>query len=227
MKSKLIVISVGGSLIVPDRIDTEFLKNFRKIILKQVAAGNKFILICGGGRTSRNYIEAAKTIDKVKSDDLDWLGIHSTKLNAHLLRTIFRRAAHPKIIYDPTEKIACRESILVAAGWKPGWSTDYDAVMLAKTYGAEKILNLSNIDYVFDRDPKKYKNAKRIEETDWRNFRKLLPDKWSPGLNSPFDPVASANAQKFKLEVAIVNGRNYRSIENYLSGGKFIGTRIK
>lgn len=226
MKKEVFVISLGGSLIVPGEIDVKFLKNLRKLILDRIKKGEKFILICGGGKTCRKYQAAARKVVALRPVDIDWLGIHATKLNAHLLRTIFFREAHQKIIYNPHEKINFKEKILIAAGWKPGCSTDYDAVVLAKTYGAKKILNLSNIDYVFDRDPSRFKNAKPLKEISWEKFKKLLPKKWSPGLNSPFDPVASRFAQKSGLEVAIVNGKNIRSIGNYLGGKKFTGTKI-
>lgn len=224
-KKEIIVISLGGSLIVPDEIDSRFLKNFRRLISDQARTGRRFILICGGGKTARNYQAAAKKIGRLSDNDIDWLGIHATRINAHLLRSIFVGLAH-KTIIKPMDKIDFKESVLIAAGWKPGNSTDYCAVLLAKKYHAKKILNLSNIDYVFDRDPRKDKNAKPLEKTSWQNFRRLIPKKWSPGLNSPFDPVASRAAQNSGLEVAIINGRDFKSISNYLDNKKFKGTII-
>jgi len=222
---EIIVISLGGSLIVPDEIDFRFLKNFRRLILTQSRRGKRFVLICGGGRTARNYQQAAKKIGRLTDNDLDWLGIHATRINAHLLRSIFVKVAHKKIV-KPTDIINFKKSVLIAAGWKPGNSTDYCAVLLAKKYQAKKILNLSNIDYVFDRDPRTDKNAKPLEKMSWQDFRRLIPKKWSPGLNSPFDPVASRAAQNLGLEVAIINGRDFKSIGSYLAGKKFKGTMI-
>jgi uridylate kinase len=225
-KKELIVISLGGSLIVPDAIDVNFLKKFRRLIVSQIRNGKSFIIICGGGRTCRNYQAAAKKIVSLTEQDVDWLGIHSTKLNAHLLRTIFFKEANAKIIYDPTEKIKLSKNILIAAGWKPGWSTDYDAVMLAKTYGAKKIINLSNIDYVYDRDPRKYPDARPIKKISWTRFIAMLPSKWSPGLNSPFDPVASRLARKCGFEVIIMNGKKIKNLKKCLDGRSYIGTNI-
>jgi len=210
---------------VPDEIDFRFLKNFRRLILTQSRRGKRFVLICGGGRTARNYQQAAKKIGRLTDNDLDWLGIHATRINAHLLRSIFVEVAHKKIV-KPTDIINFKKSVLIAAGWKPGNSTDYCAVLLAKKYQAKKILNLSNIDYVFDRDPRTDKNAKPLEKMSWQDFRRLIPKKWSPGLNSPFDPVASRAAQNLGLEVAIINGRDFKSIGSYLAGKKFKGTMI-
>lgn len=224
----IIIISVGGSLIVPDEIDVEFLKRLRNLILSYVNEGFKFVVICGGGRTARRYQEAAENIVDLTRDDLDWLGIHGTRINAHLLRTIFRDEAHPKIITNPKKDIDFDgNGILIGAGWKPGFSTDYDAVLLAEKCGADKLINLTDIDYVYDEDPDKNKNARRIEKASWQEFRNIIPDEWHPGLSSPFDPIASKKAEEMGLEVAIINGSSLDRLDNYLSGDKFKGTLIK
>jgi len=227
MKKEIIVISLGGSLIVPEEIDSSWIKDFKEMIEKYVVAGYRFILISGGGKTARKYQNAAKAIAGLTGDDLDWLGIHATRINAHLIRTIFRGLAHAQIIKNPNEKVDFKEKILVAAGWKPGFSTDYDAVLLAKQFNVKKIINLSNIDYVYDKDPGKFKDARKIENISWKDFRKIVGDKWDPGLNAPFDPVASKESEKLGLEVAIMNGKNLKNIENYLNARKFIGTVIQ
>lgn len=226
MKNKeTIIISVGGSLIVPDDIDIKFLRDLKKLILSHIK-NKKFILITGGGKTARNYQKAAKELQILNDEDADWLGIHSTRLNAHLLRTIFKKYAHPKIIFDPTKKIKLKNLVCVAAGWKPGFSTDYDAVLLAKNIGAKTIINLSNIDYVYDKDPKKYADAKKIKNISWKDFCKIVGDKWSPGLNAPFDPVASKEAKKMGLKVAILNGNNIKNVDDFINKKNFKGSLI-
>lgn len=227
MTQDITVLSLGGSLIVPDQIDTAFLKGFKKLIDGLTAKNQRFVIICGGGRTARTYQGAARDVIKLTDEDIDWLGIHATRINAHLLRTIFHRTAHPKIITHPLEKIRFGEKVLIAAGWRPGCSTDYDAVLIARQLKAKKLVNLSNIEYVYDRDPRRFKDAKKIERIDWKSFLKLLPDKWSPGLNSPFDPVASKLAQKLGLEVDILDGKNLTNLKRCLSGKTFTGTVIK
>lgn len=222
----LIIVSLGGSLIVPEEIDTVFLKKFRALILEHIKQGKKFILITGGGKICREYQKAAAEIRHLTEDDLDWLGIHSTRLNAHLIRTIFRDVAYPKVIKNPTKKEKFKEPVLVASGWKPGCSTDYDAVLLAKTYNAKKIINLTNIEYVYDKDPRKFKDAKPIEKISWKDFRKLVGDKWDPGLNLPFDPIASKEAEKLSLEVVVMKGSDLENFKSYISGNSFKGTII-
>lgn len=207
-------------------IDTKFLSGFKKIIENAVGRGERFLLITGGGKTSRKYSEAAKKLRCLNPTDLDWLGIHSTRLNGHLLRTVFRKHAHPRIITNPKQNEPAIEPIIVAAGYRPGWSTDYVAVLLAKKYGVRTILNLSNIDFVYDQDPRKHKNVKPIKNIAWKDFRKIVGDNWDPGSNLPFDPVASKLAEKLRLRVVILNGKKLGNLKNILYGKKFNGTVI-
>lgn len=224
-----IVLSVGGSLLVPNGgIDAKFLKNLNIFIRKHVKKGRRFFIVVGGGTTCRHYIEAGKTVIKeIAEEDLDWIGVHTTRLNAHLVRTVFQDIAHPRIIENYDRKLYnAQEQVIVAAGWKPGWSTDYCAVLLARDYGASAIINLSNIDYVYDKDPNKYKDAKAIKKTTWHYFETLVPGEWKPGINAPFDPVASRLAKQLGTTVIVANGKNFSNLANILNGESFRGTVI-
>lgn len=226
-KREYVVVSVGGSLIVPDTIDTVFLRNLHALVAKKVGEGMGFYIITGGGKLARRYQESAKEVlDSLSSTDADWLGIHSTRLNAHLLRTLFAKDAQDRIVKNPTRSVNTKYPIIIGAGWKPGWSTDYCAVLAAKKLGAKKLVNLSNIDFVYTADPRTNPEAKKIEKTSWTEFRKLLPEKWDPGLSSPFDPIAARAAQALGLEVAIINGSKLDQFENYLGGLPFVGTTV-
>ena len=143
MASNTYIISLGGSLVSTESgINWQFLKKFRALILSEIKTGKRFFIIVGGGKTSRNYVAAAKKIVSISREDQDWLGIHTTRLNAHLLRTIFRAEAYPAIIKDPTKSIMTDKKIIIAAGWQPGWSTDYVATILAEKYKIIRLLDL-------------------------------------------------------------------------------------
>lgn len=224
-----IVMSVGGSLIVPDQIDTTFLSSLRELIEEEATiSGRRFIIITGGGRTARKYADSAKEVSELDNEDLDWLGIHATRLNGHLLRTIFKDIAHPVMITNPDDILDVPKSakLIVGAGYRPGSSSDLQAIRIASRVHAKRMVNLSNIDYVYTSDPKQDKNAEKIEDITWEEFRKLIPEKWDPGLSSPFDPVAAKEAQALNIEVACIDGGNMDSLKKYLSGDTFIGTRI-
>jgi len=226
-----IIISVGGSLVVPNGgIDTNFLSKFNSFIRAQLAKNKnrQFFLVIGGGTTARHYRDAGRIVlgHELTHDDLDWIGIHTTKLNAHLVRTIFRDVAHPYILkhYEIIRKVT--EPVVVAAGWKPGWSTDYDAVLLCEDYGSKTVINLSNIDKVYNKDPRKFKDARSYDKISWPNFRKIVGDKWIPGINAPFDPVAAKKAQDLGVKVIVMDGAHLENLENFLNGKKFVGTTI-
>jgi uridylate kinase len=226
-REPIVVISLGGSIIAPQEgIDTAFLKAFRRVLLARVKKGTRFILICGGGATARNYQRAARAVVPLTRDDIDWIGIHATRLNGHLLRTLFRDVAHPVMVKNPTRKIVWHEPFLIAAGWKPGASTDYDAVLMARQYKASVVVNLSNISMLCDKDPKKYPDAKPIRTINWKDFRKIVGSTWKPGANLPFDPIASKVAEKLRLRVILANGRDLQNLNKILSGKKFVGTVI-
>lgn len=227
-KDPPIIISIGGALISPPTgIDVEFLQNLNEFIRTHVAKGRRFFLTAGGGRIARHYRDAGKAVIGSLSDgDLDWLGIHATRLNAHLLRTIFQDIAHPRIIENYDKKLnRWHEPVVIGAGWKPGWSTDYDAVILARDYNANLIINMSNIDWVYDKDPKKYPDAKPIKKMTWEDMADLVGTEWSPGINAPFDPVAAQLAKKLELTVIVTNG-NFKNIDNVIENEPFKGTVI-
>lgn len=223
MSYKTAVISLGGSIIVPDEVDRPFLKKFREIILS--LHSERFIIICGGGKVCRNYQNAARDVTEVSNEDLDWIGIGATRLNAELVRSVFGDEAHQKVIQDPDEEIDMNKRIVIGAGFQPGSSTDLRAVQLAERFGASKVINMSNIDYVYSADPKKDPDATKLEEISWPDFRKLVGDEWDPGLNMPFDPIASKEAEKEGLQVVII-GNDIQNLERLLRAESFKGTTI-
>lgn len=207
-------------------IDVPFIRKFKTLISSQVRGGKRFVIICGGGRTARDYQAAAAKVTRLTRDDLDWLGIHATRLNAHLLRTVFRDLAHRRIVTDPRERISAKEPVVIGAGWRPGCSTDYDAALLARKFGADTLINLTNTDYVYSADPRKDRAARKLPELSWREFRKMFGTAWDPGLNSPFDPVASKLAERMGLKVIVAGGTDLANVRAILNGRRFKGTVI-
>jgi len=227
--SKIIIISLGGSVISPQvgKINIDFLKKFRRLILKFLKKGFKFIIIVGGGKIGRLYQSAASKIAKLLNEDRDWLGIHTTRLNAHLLRTIFRKVAYPVILDEPKKPIKNNWRLLIASGWRPGHSTDYIAVLLARRFKIKEIVNAGDVPFVYDKDPDIYQNARAFKEISWSDFRRIVGSKWSPGLSTPFDPVAAKLAEKLKIRVFIIKGTEIKNFEKLLLGKKFKGTIIE
>lgn len=228
-KSQPIIISIGGSLIIPNGgVNTNFLSQLNSFIRKEVKRGRRFMLVTGGGTTARHYIEAGKkVVGDIIDEDLDWLAIHVTRLNGHLLRTILMDIAHPRIVENYDHKLKnWVEPVVIGTGWKPGWSTDYDCVILARDYKSNFMINLTDLYWVYNKDPNKYKNARPIKKMTWEELQRLIGTKWIPGFSTPFDPIAAKLARKLKLTVISTNGHDFKNLENIIEGRKFKGTVI-
>ena len=226
---KTTVLSLGGSIVAPEKVDVEFLTRFKASIAGYLEERKdaRLILTVGGGAPARIYQEAARKISPSSSaEELDWLGIRATHLNGALVRAVFSEYVENELVTDPTGDFSFDGRILVAAGWKPGFSTDTDAVYLAKRFGAQRVINLSNIKKVYTDDPRKNPDAKPIDSISWKEFRKIVGDEWVPGKNTPFDPIASKLADESSIQVICADGRNIENTIAILEGRPFEGTVI-
>ncbi|MDR0409551.1 MAG: UMP kinase [Spirochaetaceae bacterium] len=231
------VISLGGSIVAPDKVDESYLEKFagmiKEFLLDDVA--RRFIIVVGGGGPARTWQAAYRRIstalgDSVKDECADWIGIMATRLNAQLVKAIFGAYCEDDVVTDPSAEYDGRNfftgRVLVAAGWKPGFSSDNDAVLLAVRFGAKTLINLSNIEKVYTADPKTDSSAKPIDSIKWEDFRAITGDKWTPGKNVPFDPVASRAAEKSGIDVICAAGRNLENLRQILCGATYTGTLI-
>jgi uridylate kinase len=223
------VISLGGSIIAPDKVDAEFIKKFYSEIIRYLNkdVDRKLIFVTGGGGPARAYQSAYRKICSDADSDLqDWIGIMATRLNAQLVKGVFGSLCANDVVTDPTAPGSFDGRIMVAAGWKPGWSTDFDAVVLAERFGADTVINLSNISKVYTADPNIDPEATALDTMSWDELKTLVGDKWVPGKNVPFDPVATAKAAELKLTVITAAGRDIENLARLLENEEFTGTII-
>ncbi len=227
--NNLAVISLGGSIIAPDKVDSTFLRQLNEALrtyLKEDKS-RKIILVCGGGAPARVYQQAMLAIQEdIDSEELDWLGIRATHINGQLVKAMLSDFCTDNLVTDPTGHINFRGQVLVAAGWKPGFSTDNDAVILAERFEGKLIINLSNIAKVYTDDPKKNPDAKPLDSINWSDYRAMVGNQWTPGKSSPFDPIASMRAEKMHMKVVCADGRNIQNTMDILYGRPFMGTVI-
>ncbi|MCK5152766.1 MAG: UMP kinase [Spirochaetales bacterium] len=223
------VLSVGGSIVAPDKVDTVFVGNFKQAILDYLNEdpNRRLVFVVGGGGPARSYQKAYREIvENPDMDSQDWIGIMATRLNGELLKGVFGDECPDPVVTNPTAVKSFKGRILVAAGWKPGFSTDNDSVLLAENIGADTVINLSNIKKVYSADPKLDPNAVPLDRISWAEMRKLVGDKWVPGVNVPFDPVATKRASELKLKVITAAGNNIENMKKILVGSDFVGTTI-
>jgi uridylate kinase len=223
------VISLGGSIVAPEGVDESFLRDFTALIREFLEADGerRFIFVCGGGGPARLWQRAYRNVSGGGLDEeADWIGVMATRLNAQLVKAVMGEWCTQDVVTDPTQAESLKGRVLVAAGWKPGFSSDYDAVLLAERLHAAGVINLSNIEQVYTGDPRQDPAAKPIDAISWADFRALVGDEWTPGKNVPFDPVASRHAAKIGLQVICAGGRNLDNLRKLLQGEPFLGTVI-
>jgi uridylate kinase len=248
------VISLGGSLIAPaggagnrpgkgvrgrakkgiaapppERVDVSFLSGYRSVIERYLGSDHarKLIMVTGGGSLAREYQRAfTGVVGSSANDDLDWIGISATRVNGELVRRLFRQWCVEEVVADPTAVSVFPGRVMVAAGWKPGFSTDYDAVVLAQRFQADSVVNLSDIAMVYSDDPRKNPSAKPLERLSWAEFRGIIGGEWVPGKKSPFDPIAARLAEESHIRVIVAQGRDFGNLEAILEGKSFTGTTI-
>lgn len=221
------IIKLGGSILVPEFADGEYLRAFREFVEERVAKGERFLIIVGGGNICRKYQRALVDTGVTENEAQDWIGIFSIHFNAELVRLAFGDMAYTSVINAPRDLPELIEDPIVICGAEePGHSSNYDAVIFAQHVDAKTIINLSNIDYVYDSDPRENPDAVKYPEVSWEQYRTFIPDAWQSGLSTPFDPVASASAQELDLEVVFMKGRPIENLKHYFETGETQGTII-
>ncbi len=206
------VISVGGSVLYNKKFNLEFANELKKILKKH---NHKYKIVTGGGSLARDLIKQFNFDEK----SLHILGIMATKINAFALSRILNykyTEIHPK-------RIAKIKENTVSAGYKPGWSTDVDAAIIAKYWDADALLNITNVDYMYTKDPK-LKGAKPIDFIDFESALEILGNKFEPGMHYPIDPRAVKILKSKRIPIFIFKGLN--NLDKILSGKEFMGTRI-
>jgi uridylate kinase len=225
---KVIVLSLGGSLIIPDEVDAKFLKQFKKIILKN-SRKHKFLIGCGGGSIARKYISALRKegLD-VKHQSL--AGISATRMNARFMSYFFNidpKHGIPHTI-EVLNKYSRAQNIVFfgALDYKPKQTSDSTAAGIAKQHKTI-FINMTNVTGLYTKDPRKHKNAKLISKISWKDFDKMAnASKYTPGQHFVLDQTASKIIMKNKITTYIL-GQDLKQLENVLKGKKFRGTLVQ
>jgi len=229
MMANVTVISLGGSIIAPKGLDISYLKGFARLVEGYLGAdpGRKLIIVCGGGSLAREYQAALREVSPTAgSEDQDWVGIAATRVNGELVRRILRPWCVEDLVTDPTAAAVFAGRVMVAAGWKPGFSTDNDAVVLAQRFSAFLVVNLSNVAMVYTEDPRTHPDARALERLTWGEMLGIVGGDWTPGKNTPFDATAARAAAGSRIPVVFAEGRDLANLERILTGGAYVGTTV-
>ena len=221
------VIDLSGSLIERDAGATTYLREFRAAVLGALdATGNQAIVVTGGGDLARDYQGAYRRLVPSPCDEAqDWIGIAATRLHGELMRHTFAPDCCAPVISDPTSVPDFPGRVMIAAGWKPGFSTDYDAVLLAQRFGADTVVKMSNVAMVYSGDPKQDPHARPLARVTWRELAQMSDGEWQPGSRLPFDPVGTRTARRHGMTV-IFTGSDTDNLRAILEGRPYRGTTI-
>ena len=195
--------------------------------------GKRFVIIIGGGKICRWYQGEAKRIqENVENKDLNWIGAYVTRVNAEVINAFMKPLSHDRAYVDFEQKLELSKPVLVVGAWKPEKSTNMDAVLMAQKFGSDVIINLSDIDHIYNKDPKKFPDAKPLSIITWNEYEKIIADRiglireHKAGDNLPFDVIATEIAKTSKLKVIFINGEDLENFEAVLDGKDFVGTTI-
>jgi uridylate kinase len=226
MKKKVVVLSLGGSLIIPDGINLGFLNEFKRVIGKNTGRF-KFVIVCGGGSIARKYIGALR-LSGIGEKLQNFAGISATRTNARFMGYFFNINQEMGIPEKTSQirKIAEKEDIVFcgALEYKPRQTSDSTAAELAREFGAV-FVNLTAVDGLYDKNPSS-KGANLIQEISWKDFYRISNKiKYRPGQHFVLDQKASKTILEGKIPTYIL-GKDMGNLDNFLNGKGFRGTRI-
>ena len=228
------VVALGGSLLRPEEAEKrrQWLGQLRQLIVHIEGNGGKLGIVVGGGLPAREAIELAKNIIS-DSNKLDEVGIAATRLNATILQQIFLDIGcdvAPSIpsTTEEASSLMSKHSIVVMGGTTPGHTTDAVAIALARDCGARNCVIATNVDYVYDKDPKMHEDAKPMFDISIDELAEITgTEPLLPGQSAVVDPVAVGWAKSASIDIAVLDGRDISLLDSALEGKEFSGTLIR
>jgi uridylate kinase len=224
----VIVISLGGSLIVQDKINYGFLKEFKKVLLKN-SRKYKFVVVCGGGKPAREYMNGLERGDvKNKEYYQSMLGISMTRLNARFMTYFFGKDANEGIPHDMKRiKQLLKYNKVVFCGalrYASDQTSDTTSAKLANYFKCD-FVNLTNVKGLYDKDPKRFGSAKFILDISYKDFLKMANAvKFKPGQHFVLDQRAAKIIGQKKVRTFIMG--SVKELDKFLRKGHFVGTRV-
>ncbi|HTW39790.1 MAG TPA: UMP kinase [Thermoplasmata archaeon] len=224
-----VVASIGGSVMLTGTDDTRYIEELATL-LREIGRTTPLIVTTGGGRTAREYIRLGRELGLTEVE-LDEIGIEVTRLHARLLAARIGPPApsHP----PPSIALAVHElhrsSPVILGGTEPGHTTDGVAALLAVRLRAARLVNATDVNGIYEDDPRRNPKARRIAKSSWADFRKRVSagTRGEAGQNFPFDRLGADTLARADIPLWIVDGRDLANLGAALRGQPFDGSRVE
>lgn len=220
-----IVIAIGGSILLKE-YDYQKFQEYSEI-LKSLSNKHELFVVVGGGKPARDYISVIRDLNggEAQCDDI---GIEVTRINAKLLLTALGDYAYQRVPHNFQEALEFSASgkIIVMGGTEPAHSTDAVSAILAEYIHADKLINLTSVDGMYNKDPNKYEDAELIKEITASEMMEFISGKdTKAGTYEFFDMTAIQMIKRSSIETVIANGYTPENLTKVING-EDIGTKI-
>ncbi len=221
-----VVLRIGGS-VVASPINTELMNRYVGVLKTLKKQRHEIAAVVGGGQLARDFILAAKNLE-LPMRSQDEVAISVSRLFAQLILEKLGKAGYGKVAVTLDEAADCfaRGKILIMGGLKPGITTDAVAALVAERVKADLIVKGTDQDGVFDKDPRKHKDAIKLDHLLLDDLCKVLDlNKHEAGLHQVIDPVAIEVLKRTHTKLIVVNGFNPEHVLAAVNGEN-VGTTV-
>jgi len=212
-----LVIKVGGSLAFTDfGPNKDYLLKLIPV-LKRISKKNQLIVGVGGGQFIRKYLKNVKNF-VLTDKEVEWIFVDLLKTNVRLFSFLLNK----KPIFDLNK--VTRKTSGIVGGIEPRRNTDANAALCAEKIGADLFIKLTDVPGIYDKDPDRYKNAKKLDKISFKELESFNK-KGRPCSYGILDRTAINVIRRSKIKTVVMSGKNPRNIFKALKGEK-VGTRI-
>ena len=222
-----IVIKLSGSVFhnYNNQDQIEVLKKYSSMLI-DISSIVQPVVVTGGGRIARFYINTARKLGLDESS-LDLMGIDVSRLNAKLLISSLGNHVYPNVpkSLDEISNFIESNKIIVSGGLHPGQSTNATSALIAEKIKANQFINATDVEGIYDSDPRKNQNAKLYEKIELGNCVNMLLNSSSmAGEYDLMDIVALKVIERSKIKTRVILS-SPENIKNTVEG-KILGTEL-
>ena len=223
-----VTLCFGGSILAPEELDVDCVREIAQTLRALKSRKHEILVVTGGGRPSRKYIEAARKL-KASSTQRDLMGIDVTRLNARLLIAALGDLAErePLTTFEAAIRVMLKGKVPVMGGIMPGQTTDAVAAMLASLSKSELLVFFTDVDGVYTTDPKLDPRAKKLEVMTVQELVRLVAvKKMRPGISIVIDSIGAKLIQRKGIRTLVLGKHEIKRLPEILRGAKHSGTTI-